>query len=240
MGYSMDAKSRLAGAAVATREAGAIPGIVYGPEIEPITLAVPYHAFEVLYHDAGEASLIDLAVEGKAEPVKVLIQDVQYDPVSGRFIHADFRQINLKKEMQATIALTFVGESSAVKELGGTLIKALAVAKIKCLPSDLVNHIAVDLGALKTFTDAIRVRDLIIPPGITVLDNPDTTIAKVAAPLTEDQLKALEAGVGPKSLEEIEVESKGKEEPEEGAADAESAPTDAKDKKDKDKKAGKE
>lgn len=242
MAYSIEGKLRSTGSATITREEGQIPGIIYGPDIKPVSLAVPYHAFEVLYESAGEASLIDVTVDGQ-KPIKALIQDVQYDPISERVIHVDFRQINLKKPMHATVELNFIGESSAVKELGGTLIKALSVLKIACLPQDLVNQIDVDLSKLKSFDDTIRVSDLALPPGFTVLDNADTTIAKVAAPLTEDQLKAMEEGAGPKSLEEIEVEKKGKEPEatEEGTADAspDQKDKDAKDKV-KDKKDKKE
>lgn len=224
MTHEIDATTRSKGTAELTRESGRIPCILYGPETTPVSLAVPTHAFEVLYKNAGASSLVDVVVDGTGTPVKTIIQDIQYDPVSGRVIHVDFRQVNMKKEMDADIELRLVGDSPAVKGLGGTLIKAMGSLPISCLPGDLLNHIDIDLSVLKTFDDIIRVSDLAIPAGITVRAAADATIAKVAAPLTEEQLKAMEEGVGPKSLEDIQVEEKGKKEEEGEAAEEGGAP----------------
>lgn len=216
MTYQIDATTRAAGEAEALRNAGRILGVLYGPETASLSVSVSLHAFDVLFRQAGSSSLVDVTVDGADTPVKTLIQEVQTDPVTSRVIHVDFRQVNMKKEMEADVDLRTVSESTAVKELGGTLITALSTLRIKCLPKDLVSAIAVDISALKMFDDTIRVKDLSIPAGIMVLTDPETTVAKVAAPLTEEQLKVMEEGAGPKSLEDIEVEEKGKKEGEAG------------------------
>lgn len=207
--------------AASIRQDGNIPAVLYGPEIKPISVMVPYRAFDVLERASSESTLIDLSLDDKA-PVKVLIQDVQYDPVSGRIVHADFRQINMNKELTTTLTFHFVGESAAVKELGGTLIKALENITIKCLPKDLVSHVDVDISKLKNFQDIIRISDVALPAGITVVGGEDTVVAKVTAPLTEDEIKAMEAGDAVPKVEEIELsEKKGKKEEEEAAAEGE-------------------
>ncbi|MBI5728165.1 MAG: 50S ribosomal protein L25 [Candidatus Magasanikbacteria bacterium] len=221
MSFTISATKRTAAKPEALRAEGLIPAVLYGPEITPVAVAVAYTPFVKLYQEAGEATIIDCAVEG-GKSVKVLIQDVQVDPVRGKVIHVDFRQINMDKEMRATVLLRLVGESSAVKELGGTLVKPLESLNIKCLPKDLVSHIDVDLSGLKTFASIIRVADLAVPSGLTILDSGSMTVAKVTAPLTEEQLKALEAA-GPQSVEDIEVEKKKKAEEGEESATAESA-----------------
>lgn len=234
MTLAISAEIRKPGMAESDRGQGKIPAIMYGPEITAASIAVDATAFTKLYRAAGESTLVDLSVGGAA-PVKVLIQDVQFDPVKSTMIHVDFRQINMSKEMHATVALRFVGESPAVKGLGGTLVKPLEEVNVKCLPKDLVNHIDIDLSVLKTFADFIRVSDIPVPAGMTILDTPTTTIAKVAAPLTEDQLKALEAA-GPQSLEDIEIEKKGKEPTAEEAEAGAEAATDKGEKKEEKKK----
>ncbi len=219
MTFSMTANKRI-GDAEAIRANRQIPAVLYGPEIKPLTLAVDYRSFEQLYGKAGESNLVDFTMEGAKEPVKVLIQDVQFDPVKGRILHVDFRQINMNVEMEASIPLHFIGEPSAVKELGGTLIKTLEEVRVKCLPKHLVSFIEVNLSVLKSFTDFIHITDLALPEGVTVLDNVDTMLAKVAAPLTEDQLKAMDEAPAAVDISKIEVVEKGKkpEEGEEGAA----------------------
>lgn len=203
------------------RADGFIPAVVYGPDRDALALTIPAPEFKKLYSATGESTLIDLQVEGEKTPSKVLIQEVQTDPLRGDIIHVDFRQINMAETMEADVELKLVGDAPAVKGLGGTLIKPRAHVKIKCLPNDLVGSIAVDLTALATFEDSIHVKDLVAPSGITILDAPETLIAKVAPPLTEEQLKAMEE-TGPKSVEEVEVEKKGKKE-EEGEEGAEGA-----------------
>lgn len=115
------------------------------------------------------------------------------------------------EELTAMVELTFVGSAPAVKALGGTLITNMESIEVTALPSDLVDHIDVDLSVLATFDDAIRIKDIQLPTGISVSDDPEQLVVKVNAPLTEDQLKAMEEST-PASIDDIQVEKKGKEE----------------------------
>ncbi len=236
MTFSFAAQKRGKEKVESLRATGFIPAVLYGPTTKPQSLTLPYNTFVKFYSEAGESSLVDLIV-GSDKPVKVLIQDLQYDPVKGKIVHVDFRQINMNKEMHVNIELHFVGEAPAVKEFGGTLMKTHDTLEIKCLPQDLISHIDVDLSVLKTFTDVIRVKDLAVPAGIKVANAAELVLAKVLAPLTEEELKAMEETTAP-SLEQIEVEKKGKEEVaegEEGAAPAAGAPAVAPKKEEKKK-----
>lgn len=168
-----------------------IPAAVYGPEMEPISVAVEYNPFEKTFHTAGASSLIELTVG--EEKLNVLVKAITTHPVSGRFTHIDFYAVSMKKELEVAAQIEFVGESDAVKNQGGTLIKVKDSLMIRCLPKDLVRNIEVSLGKLKTFDDVITVADIAAPAGITFVDEMDAVIAKVSAPLTEDQLKAMEA-----------------------------------------------
>lgn len=208
MNFSFSVQKRDA-QAEETRAQGKIPGVIYGPEMEPISVMADYNGFEKLLKEAGESSLIDFKVEG-GETIKALIQDVQLEPVKGKMIHFDLRQINMKQTMHANVVLKFVGEAPAVKEQGGTLVKVSEEVEVKCLPQDLVSEIEVDLSVLKTCDDVIHVKNLVLPTGIQIVNDPDTVVAKVAAALTEEQLKAMEETPAP-TVEQVEVEKKGKE-----------------------------
>lgn len=224
MPFSLDVKTR-AGKAEAIRTAGEIPGVVYGGDrAEATSISVSGSEFIRLYNEAGESTLIDFSVDGGA-PVKVLVQSVQMDPVKNVPVHVDFRQINMNKPMEVDVELNFVGEAPAVKELAGTLNKTMDTVTVTCLPKDLVSEIAVDLSVLKTFDDVIRVKDLVAPAGITIETDPEQTVANVAPPLSEEEIKAMEEVSAPVDLSAIEVEKKGKTEEEgaEGEAAAEPA-----------------
>ena len=168
-----------------------IPGVIYGHGTENKNVMADYNSFHKAFKAAGESTLLDLEIEG-GETVKALVKDWQVEPLSNRYTHVDFYQVNLKEKLKTEIALNFIGESPAVKEQGGSIIKTLDSILVECLPMDLVHSIDVDVSILKSFDDMIAVKDLKIPEGITVLENPDETIVKIEAPMTEDQLKAME------------------------------------------------
>ena len=197
-----------------------LPAVVYGMGAPAASVTLNYAEFVKLYDQAGEASLIDLLLGDKADG-KVLIQDIQYDPVSDRIIHVDLRRIDMRKEMTATVELRFVGESPVIKAQGGTLMRNLESAEVKCLPKDLVSHIDVDLTVLKTFDDVIKIKDLIVPAGITITNpHAEDLIAKATAALTEEEIKAMEEAAKPVDLGKIEVAGKKKEEEGEEGAEA--------------------
>ena len=200
-----------------------LPAVVYGMGAPAASVVLNYDEFAKLYDEAGEASLVDLLLGDKADG-KVLIQDIQYDPVSDRIIHVDLRRIDMDKAMTASVELRFVGEAPVIKEQGGTLMRNIVAVEVKCLPKDLVSHIDVDLTMLKTFDDVIKIKNLIVPAGITITNpHAEDLIAKATAALTEDEIKAMEQTAAPVDLSKIETAGKKKEEDGEEGAVAEGA-----------------
>lgn len=191
------------------RAAGQVPAVVYGPKTEPKNITVNTKTLIKVFKEVGESSLVDLIINGE-QPLKVLVQDLQFDPLSGEVIHVDFRAVDLTKEITAEIKLEFIGEAPAVKELGGTLIHALDEIEVKGLPQALVASLTIDISKLKTFNDVIRISDLALPEGITAIDDLEEAIATVAPPRSEEEMaelsKAVEIDVGA-----VEVEKKEKE-----------------------------
>jgi ribosomal protein L25, Ctc-form len=219
----LEAKKRtLTGKAVSQlREKGLLPAVLYGKGQESITLEVNEQAFLKVFKTAGESTLIDVMIDGKAE--KVLIQDVAHDPLSDKIVHADFHKISLTEKMHAKIPLVFIGESHAVKGLGGVLIKNVDELEVECLPTALVHEIPVDISKMDNFGDIIHLKEIVIPPGITVKHlHGEDPIVSVAEPRSEEELKSLEEKPV-EAVEAVEVVKKEKaegEEEETPAADA--------------------
>lgn len=197
------------------REAGNIPAVLYGHDVQPVSLSVNYLDFSRAFKTAGESTLIELALDGK-KPVNVLVHDVATHPLTGRIMHIDFYQVNMKEEIETDIHLEFIGESEAVKALSGVLIRSLEAVKVRCLPSDLPHALTVDLSQLATFDDAIKVKDIVLPKGVEMLDDIETVIATVAPPRTEAEMASLDEKV---EMDVTKVEGVVKETPE-GAAPA--------------------
>lgn len=186
-----------------------LPAILYGPKIENLPLEINLKEFQKIHKEAGESTLILLDVQNKAK-FSVLIHVINYDPITGKPIHVDFYQPSLEKEVEVLVPIIFEGESLAVKNLEGTLIKNISEIQIKALPQKLPKEITVDISKLETFDDYILVEDLKIPEDVKILKDPKEIIAFVSVPekVTEELEKPIE-----EKIEEIElVEKKKKEE----------------------------
>jgi large subunit ribosomal protein L25 len=175
------------------REGNLIPAVLYGHGIKPQNISVDYLDFDRVFGKAGESSLIELELGSRKS--NVLVHDIQTDPISGKFSHVDFFQVNMKEEVETEIPLEFIGESPAVKELGGVLVKSLDEIKVKCLPADLPEKFEVDISKLATFDDAIAVKDLKVFEKVEILVEPEAVIASVQEPRSQEELESLEAKV---------------------------------------------
>ena len=157
-----------------------IPAVIYGHGIDSQSLKLSKVKFEKVFGEAGESNLIVLNLGG--EEVKVLVKDIQRDVLSHSITHVDFYKVNMKEKVVTEIPLHYVGESKAVKELGGMLNKDLDAVEVECLPGDLVDHIDVDISVLTTFDDAIRIADLKLPANVVATANPEEMVASVKEP----------------------------------------------------------
>jgi large subunit ribosomal protein L25 len=166
-------------------DADFMPAVIYGKGLVTSSLKIKKSDFEKAFKAAGESNLIDLDFGQGA--VKTLIKDTQRDIMKGFFTHADFYQVNMKENIMTEIPLHFIGESKAIKELGGTLIKDMDSVEVECLPSDLVDHIDVDISVLKTYSDAIHVSDLTLPKGLTLVHHTNEMVAAVKEPRVEEE-----------------------------------------------------
>ncbi len=173
------------------RKNGKVPAILYGAGLEPQSLVLNARAFRKIFEDAGESTLIDLKIEGQEE-VKILIKDVQCNPVDDTIVHGDLLRVDMNKPLEAEVSLAFVGIAPAVKELGGILNTQIKEIKIRCLPKDLVHTIEIDISGFKNFGDIIHIKDCPIPNGIEVLANPDDVVIMVSEPISEEELAKLE------------------------------------------------
>lgn len=176
------------------RKQGLLPAVVYGHKIAAKNLWVNVGDFKKVYGQAGESTIIELAVDEKNK-VNVLIHDTQKDPMTGEPIHVDLFQVNMDEKIETEVPLEFVGEAPAVKELSGMLIKNIDTVSVSCLPADLPAKITVDVSSLKTFDDHIIVESLVISPKVKVLSDGGTIVASIAPPRTDEEMAQLDEKV---------------------------------------------
>ncbi|MCX6789297.1 MAG: 50S ribosomal protein L25 [Candidatus Gribaldobacteria bacterium] len=161
----------------ALRKSGIMPAVLYGEGIESAPIKMTLKDFQEVFSQAGESSLVSLEVAGKK--YDVLIHQLDRDPVSGQIIHADFYQPSTKRKVVVEVSLVFEGESLAVKDLDGTLVKEMQEVEVKGLAISLPREIVVDITSLKTFNDRICIADLKMPEGVECLKHPEEIVALV-------------------------------------------------------------
>ena len=212
------------------RAEGLVPAVVYGAGTDPQSITVDRQQFIKVYRTAGESSIIDLSV-ADAKPLHVLIHDYDLDPLRDEVIHIDFRSVDMDKEIEAVVTLEFVGESAAVKTLGGTLMTSRENVLVRALPSKLVRSVDVDLSQLETFDDVIRLSNLSLPEGMEIVGDTNLTIISVSKPRTQAEMEALDE-VESEAPAAEEVAAEGEEAAEGGeSAEGEAAPAAAEEKK---------
>jgi large subunit ribosomal protein L25 len=200
------------GGARKTRAAGFIPGVLYGHGQEPVPLTVGTRDFQLALRDhEGGNAIVNLALNGGE--YTALIRAVQYDPVTHDILHLDFQHISLTEEVEVEVSVHLVGVPVGVKDGGGIVEHIVRELEVRCLPTAMPSSIDVDVSALG-IGDSIHVRDITVPE-VTILTDPDATVATVVPPTVMEE-KPAEAEAPAAEAAEPEVIAKGKKEEEEG------------------------
>ncbi len=172
------------GAARQMRAAGRIPGVCYGRGRAPISVSLDPRSLEKLLASSatGINTLIDLRVSGGGDydGRVVLVKELQRDPVSARALHADFYAVDLEQAIEVSVPIHVTGTAPGIM-LGGILDHALRELQIECLPRSIPDQILADVSSLEIGM-SLHVRDLVLPPGVTLISNPDLSVISVVTP----------------------------------------------------------
>ena len=169
----LTSQKREAGECVKTlRSSRVVPAVVYGHKQEAISVKLGSSDVLRAYRVAWENHVVELEIEGKK--MDVLFHEVQKAPVSGEIIHVDFYAITKGEKVHTHIPLVFVGTSKAKSEEWAVIEELVKQVEVKCMPTDLVDSIEVDLALLEKTGDNIKVSDLKVSSKIEILDSPRT------------------------------------------------------------------
>jgi len=177
---------------------GLIPAVLYGPSMETRLLSLPRFEFErFMQQHAGSPGLVQLNIDGESKPVNAMVRQVQRASLKGHVLHVDFLAIRLDRPVQATVALHFVGEAPAARE-GGIILHEIREVTLEALPANLPDFLEVDMSGL-TSASTMTVGDIVVPKGVTILDDPDGVICSVTtkggAPAEEGEVTVTEPEV---------------------------------------------
>lgn len=182
------------------RREGKLPAILYGPELEePIPLVLDYTEVYKTIRHLGPSALIELEVEGQT--YTTIIRERQRDVITGRLLHVDFQAVSLTEAVESEVQIVLTGEAPAQK-LGATIVQELETLDVEALPENLPESIPVDISVLEKPGDIITVGDLVLPPGVRVLNPPDEVVVAAVGPEEEEEVEGeMVEGAEPEVIE---------------------------------------
>jgi large subunit ribosomal protein L25 len=200
------------------RARGFVPGVLYGAGQPAQSFSISERELRrVLTGEHGMHAILDVVVGGDGKPRHAVLKEYQLHPVRSRLMHVDLQEVRLDQAIQASVSIELVGESEGVK-LGGVLTQVAREVTVEALPMAVPDRIELDISAL-AIGDNARVADLVVPEGVTVLDDPDSVVASVGQPTKVEEPEAVEEEEVLEGEEGVEAE--GEAVPSEAAGEAE-------------------
>jgi large subunit ribosomal protein L25 len=208
--HTLEVKQRPAGKANALRRDGFVPGIVYGPSIESMPIAIARKDLQSLFSEITRSSRINLSMAGEngAKEMDVFVKVVDYDPVTDEPKHVDFYHPDVGHPLKLHVPVKVTGEAQGVKS-GGILNVLFNTIRVHGLPKDVPHLITIDVAELE-LGESIHVRDIDFG-GVEPMLPPERTLVTVIAPrgmeMSEEEAAAEEAMIEAEGAEEGEVEA---------------------------------
>ncbi len=191
----------------ALRRQGQLPAVMYGHHIAPIAITLDAHSAALALAGLSSSTIITIDLDG--EQHAALVREKQRDFIKNRLLHVDFQVVSLTETIRTNVSIVMHGTSPAVRDFNAVLVTNLSEVEIEALPRDLPEHLVVDISGLKAIGDAIYVRDLPVPSGVTILTDPDEVVVVATGAAREEEVVE-EVGAA-----EPEVIERGKKEEEE-------------------------
>ncbi len=187
------------GALKAMRREGLVPAVIYGKSEPNQNIKVNAKEFATLLKSSGsEHILVDLDLEGTKK--LALLQDVQHDPLSGIYLHADFHAVSATETIHAVVPVETTGEAPGLK-LGGLLEILVHELSVACLAEDLPEFITIDVSNL-SLGEAVHVGDIALPKGVKIEMDASLVVALVTEPKVAVETEAAAGPAEPEVLRE--------------------------------------
>jgi large subunit ribosomal protein L25 len=170
-----------------------IPGVLYSAGHQAVAFVVPAHDLrDAMTTGAGRHAVLDVVIEGHKRAHAAVIKDMQLDPVKQTITHLDLHEIQLNEPIDTKVSIQLEGQAAGIKA-GGVLEMVAYEIVVRGLPADIPEHLTLNVDELE-MGQGVRVKDLVLPDGITALDDPEETLVHVVPPRELEAVAPLEAG----------------------------------------------
>lgn len=194
----LETRTETGSAVQAVRAAGKTPAVVYGHGADTLVVSADTRELEKAFAQAGGNKIVGLKIDDNRQK-NALFHQVQTDVRNGSIKHADFYLVKMNEKLKTEIPLHMVGESTAVYQQEGSLVRPLETVEVEALPADLPESIEYDISVLDDFDKSITVGDLKVPAGVEILTPVEELVAKVEPPRSDEELEELDAEIDEKA-----------------------------------------
>jgi len=171
------------------RRQGIVPANIYGHGLESTPISVDTRSLKHLLTHAGKTDLISLKIASSKDPVRVLMREIQRNPLTDEPIHVDFYQVSMTEKIKTEVPLVFIGEAPILKKVKNiSIFHLIDSIHIEALPDDLPHSLEVDVSHLEEMDHTIHIKDIPLGHGITLLSDPEQMVVKVAEARKEEEV----------------------------------------------------
>lgn len=192
------------------RRQGITPVHLFGHGIESQALQCDTARLQQVLAEAGKTKLINFKIDGEKKARSVIVREVEIELPRRGLVHVDFYQVRKAEEMKVEVPVVLVGEAPALKVRENTLLQELDTLSVECLPANIPASVELDISSLTESGQVLRVKDIELEKGVTVLNDPEVVVAKISALRVEEVVEEVveEAVEAPEEAPPPEEESR--------------------------------
>jgi len=192
------------------RRQGITPVHLFGHGIESQALQCDTARLQQVLAEAGKTKLINFKIDGEKKARSVIVREVEIELPRRGLVHVDFYQVRKAEEMKVEVPVVLVGEAPALKVRENTLLQELDTLSVECLPANIPASVELDISSLTEADEVLRVKDIELEKGVTVLNDPEVVVAKISALRVEEVVEEVveEAVEAPEAAPPPEEESR--------------------------------
>lgn len=190
------------------RAAGRLPAILYGHGQTPLPLSLD--AKQALRHFHLGEKVFSINLEGEAKSQTVMIKDLQFDYLGTNVIHVDLSRVDLNEEIDANVPVRLVGEAAGLKHAGSILTHPSTEIHVRCTVATLPDHVEISIADLEV-GQTLHAREILLPPGVTLLSDPEASVASITITKVQEEPEEGEAAAVEDQEAEPEVITEKKE-----------------------------
>jgi large subunit ribosomal protein L25 len=177
----------------ALRRSGIAPANIYGRNVPSLAIEADAHDLALLLRRAGRTNLIQVSVEGEAQPRHVLIRDYTRRPTTDQLLHVEFFQVSMREKLSVDVPIVIVGTAPVVDQGNAVIVQSMDTVSVECLPAEIPDRIEADISLLVDSSSNVYVRDLRVPAGVEILADPDLPVVSVSVVASAEEEDAAEA-----------------------------------------------